>query len=103
MGQTNNNTRYSNIELLLFVLMLAIYIWHLVVHGLNYKMIGREPYGNNLELTFIICALLCPAVNTFMFISGWFGIRFKTKKLIMLGLMLSTGLCSVGSNGTCKI
>lgn len=93
MGQTNNNTRYSNIELLRFVLMLAIYIWHLVVHGLNYKMIGREPYGNNLELTFIICALLCPAVNTFMFISGWFGIRFKTKKLIMLGLLAF--LCSV--------
>lgn len=77
--------RNSNIEILRFALMCAIFIWHIIVHGLGYADIGNgSSYPYNMDWTIVSVSLLCPAVNCFMFISGWYGIKFTRRKLFTL-------------------
>lgn len=67
--------RNSNIEFLCFVLMFAICILHLLVHEVGIKESGVSV--GNVDL--LLCALSLPAVNYFMLISGYYGIRFLTR------------------------
>lgn len=81
----NNNLqiggqRNSNIELLRFVLMTSICIWHVLVHGLNYKAIGTVVVEHG-SINLILMCILVPSVNCFMLISGYYGIRFSGKKM----------------------
>ena len=69
--------RNSNIELLRFILMAAICFWHVIIHG--YGSMKSDTDSNMLLVSFC-CALFSPAVYCFMFISGWYGIKFSLKK-----------------------
>lgn len=89
--------RNSNIEILRFALMIAIFLWHLLMHGCGFKDIGHVEYGYNIHLTLVLSALFAPAVNCFMFISGWFGIKFKIEKVVKLSIVciISAFVCLV--------
>lgn len=89
--------RNSNIEVLRFVLLCCIFFWHLIVHGLNFKNIGVEPYNHNIHLTILAVVILSPTVNCFMFISGWFGMKFRLNKLLNLVIVcaLTSYLCAI--------
>lgn len=78
--------RNTNIEILRFVLMCFIFFWHVLVHGYNLKMLGAESYqyGGNFWLTGLLLTLFVPATYCFVFISGYYGIRFKVSRLINL-------------------
>lgn len=83
-------TRNSNIELLRLILMFMIIIHHSIVHGLGFSGLGSvEPMYkllNNTELlitTIINCLCIC-AVNCFILISGYFGIRTNLRKFLTL-------------------
>lgn len=73
--------RNSNIEILRFILMFAICVWHMFVHGFDLKDIGTNNFNvNNNYLLY--CTILVPAVNCFMLISGFYGINFNIRKAI---------------------
>lgn len=74
--------RNSNIEILRVILMLFICLWHIIMHGFNFKEIGADGYVLELDRAIVtfFCALFAPAVYCFMFISGWYGIKFSKKK-----------------------
>ena len=83
--------RNSNIELLRFVLMTCICIWHVFVHGMNYKKMGNGVMPDDADM--VLMCVLVPAVNCFMLISGYFGIRFSFDK--MLQFMLQAFFCFI--------
>ena len=89
--------RNTNIELLRFVLMCFIFLWHILVHGYDLKMLGADGYQvqGSFALMAIGLTLFAPATYCFVFISGYYGIRFKLKKLITL--LLWRVVVSVGA------
>lgn len=80
--------RNSNIELLRLLLMVGIFCWHIIVHGFGFVNIGEKGmnYTLNMPLTLALSSILAPATYTFVFISGYYGIRFKLKKFVELVL-----------------
>lgn len=93
---TAKRSRESNIELLRIVLMLMIIGFHLIVHGANlngaeegsYALDSRRSYGYLFLKSFLVLA-----VNCFVFISGYFRIRFKVGTA--LNLLLQTTFYSL--------
>lgn len=89
--------RNTNIEILRFVLMCFIFFWHVLVHGYDLKMLGADDY--HVHGSFVVMALgltlFVPATYCFVFISGYYGIRFKLKKLVTL--LLWCMIVSVGA------
>lgn len=83
-----NKERNSNIELLRLYLMGSILISHVIVHGMNLKNIGGENFSfvGNIPITLIVISLFTPSVYCFIFISGFYGIRFSLRKLFSLVL-----------------
>lgn len=80
--------RNSNIEILRFILMAFILIWHILVHGYNLKEIGYLKISEeNIILKIFLLVIASPAVNCFMFMSGFFGIKFSSKRLMNFILM----------------
>lgn len=79
--------RNSNIEILRFVLMVYIFLWHLLVHGCDFEFIGHIEYKYNIYISIIAAVILVPCVNCFMFISGWFGMKFRAAKLMNLSFI----------------
>lgn len=78
--------RNSNIELLRIILILIIIMHHLIVHGVNLKLMknGQLEMNNiNIQAMFINTFIII-GVNVFIFISGYYGIKFKIIKLIKL-------------------
>ncbi len=73
---TNTKNRESNIELLRIVLMIMIIIHHLIVHGCQNSSPSKSTLLVSLNTFTII------AVNCFVFISGYYGIKFKAKTLL---------------------
>lgn len=88
--------RNPNIELLRFVLMVAICVWHTFVHGYDYKNMSDLLIPEVNHLYFMgVCV---PAVDTFMLISGFFCINYSIKKLfrfIIQALLISNLVCFV--------
>ena len=82
----NQKVRNSNIEILRFILMSAILLWHVFIHGYGFKSIGTEGfiYQENMPLSLFFATLLSPATYCFVFISGFFGIHFKISKLFQI-------------------
>lgn len=77
--------RNSSIELLRYLLMFFIVIWHSLVHGIGLTNIGGIPdFGIKYLPSLIICSIVCVSVDCFMFISGYFGIRFTWKGFISI-------------------
>lgn len=90
---SSRSGRNSNIEILRFLLLCSIFIWHLIVHGLDFKNVGIKPYPYNIHLTILATAFLSPAVNCFMFISGWFGMKLRWKKVCTLSIVCILTSC----------
>lgn len=81
--------RNTNIEVLRFVLMVAICFWHVMVHGFNFKSIGNPGYFLSVDratITFF-CSLFSPSVYCFLVISGWYGINFSLKKYLYFAFL----------------
>lgn len=84
LQSTNSVTRESNIELLRIVLMLMIIGFHLLVHGAgvggsfdNYSMVDETSV-----MYIFLKSFLVVAVNCFVFISGFYRIKFKIRTII---------------------
>ena len=82
--------RNTHIEILRFVLMVAIFVWHVIVWGLGFVdgQQGMFEYEGNMPVMFFLCSLLAPATYCFVFISGYYGIRFSYSKFLNLLLWL---------------
>lgn len=82
MGKTRN----SNIEVLRFLLMVAILLWHVIVHGCDFKHIGCDGfvYDNSIPVKLFLASLTLPALYCFVLISGFYELHLKAKRLIEL-------------------
>lgn len=92
MSKENNNirlngggkTRSSNFELLRIVCMLFIICGHIImVHKYEYI------YDSSWYINQIIRPFCAVAVNTFVLISGYFGIKLKFRKLLAINNMVT--------------
>lgn len=60
--------------------MLMVCFLHLAVHGYGYFSHNTHPLNNVSDHSFLLSLLVSltiPAVNTYVLISGYFGIKFK--------------------------
>lgn len=76
--------RESNIELLRIVLMFMIITHHIIVHGFGLKNLEQSNYeisSSSYIIIFVECFVVI-AVNTFVFISGYFGIKFRLTTIL---------------------
>lgn len=73
--------RESNIELLRIILLLFICFWHVIIHGYKFAFIKETGVPLNAEWLDFFASFLCPAVNTFVLISGYFGIHYSKEGL----------------------
>lgn len=64
--------------------MLIIFIWHVIVHGMGLSSLKEGTYFDGNIFIYIIVPFLVPAVNCFMLISGFYGIKFSQKKCLSL-------------------
>lgn len=78
--------RNTNIELLRMGLMLAIFIYHIVLHGLDYKHVGLSNFSGGELLKILITTMFAPSTYCFMFISGYYGIKFTIRRFFTLEL-----------------
>lgn len=85
---TKEICRNTNIEILRLILMICIFVLHIFVHGFGFKNYGNSDYELNPYITFVFVSLFAPATYCFMFISGYYGIRFSLKKFITMELWL---------------
>ena len=85
MGTNIKSKRNSNIELFRFILMLGICLWHTMVHGFGYINMGNM--DNIPSSRLIIMALTIPAVDCFMMISGYYGIKLSTQKVFSFAFL----------------
>lgn len=76
--------RNSNIELLRFILMFMICVWHMFVVGMEYSKLRTGSISVETTLDFLPMSICVPAVNTFMLISGYYGMKFKIDKALRL-------------------
>lgn len=87
-----NLTRNSSFELLRLVLMCMIVVHHGIVHGLGLSELGwgnmaRYQFslsGYDAGIAITINSLCICAVNCFVLISGYFGIRLSGRKVVSL-------------------
>lgn len=95
-ARENSNIRNSNVELLRLLCMFFILIHHFLVHGLSvagYKdLVGNEFINQS---SFFLDSFCFCAVNVFVLISGYFGIKLKFKSFAILYLQcfFYGGLC----------
>lgn len=71
-------SRNSNIELLRLICILSIILWHVVI-VLNHFFPNTEFIWKEMILSITV-----PSVNIFILISGYFGLRFKYKKILYI-------------------
>lgn len=93
----NSKCRNTNIEILRFILMCFIFFWHILVHGYNLKQLGGDEVTvqHSFFLYGFLLTLFVPATYCFVFISGYYGITFKLKKL--LSLLLGCFIVSISA------
>lgn len=87
--------RNTNIEVFRLLLMLSIFCWHILMHGAGLKNMS-DGYVNDFVYKAFLCAFFAPATYCFMFVSGFFGIKFSLSKLgkLELSLIIVSLLCS---------
>ena len=73
--------RKSSIEVLRFFFMFLIVLQDVFVHGLHYQ---NDTYSTYPCLNILLLSFSYVGVTGFMFISGYYGIRFKLNSLISL-------------------
>lgn len=84
--------RDLNIELLRIILMMMIIYHHFIVHGLGLSQIIEADFSltnHTIKDAFIDCFLIMP-VNCFVFISGYYGLKFRTKTVVNLLVQTTT-------------
>lgn len=86
--------RNSNIEFFRFILMIAICVLHLIVHGLGLSNIKNGGGADNLFLIYVL-PFFAPAVNCFMLISGYYGIKLSFEKIARLSFLSFSTFCLV--------
>ena len=88
--------RNTNIEVFRLLLMLSIFCWHILMHGAGLKNMS-DGYVNDFVYKAFLCAFFAPATYCFMFVSGFFGIKFSLSKLakLELSLIIVSLLCSI--------
>ena len=60
------------------------------MHGYGFEFIGNRNYPggiDNIGLATFCCALFSPCTYCFMFISGWYGMKFSTQKYLHFAFM----------------
>jgi len=82
-----NKVRESNIELLRIILMIMIITHHVIVHslGLNYEQ-SLTQHDLSIYYKIFVNSFVVLGVNTFVFISGYYGMKFKIKAVISFTL-----------------
>ena len=80
--------RNTNIEILRFILITSVCLWHICIFGFHFMDVGTEeyPYNGSIWIPFF-CCLFSPAVYCFMFISGFYGINYSLKKIATLVIL----------------
>lgn len=78
-----NKERNSNIELLRVVCMYFIIAWHIIMKYTNYYLGSNEYYISTILRSFFIVA-----VNCFVIISGYFGIKLNVRKMMKLSIQV---------------
>lgn len=81
-SSTTPTRRASNMELLRIVAMLLVMIVHADFRALGVPSVadfGDDSFRTILRLVFESLSIIC--VNTFVLLSGWFGIRFRFERL----------------------
>ena len=99
-NQLSHNPRHSGIEFLRLLSMVFILALHI-----NFFAFGRptsvnfqsDPWGSSLR--FFWESLTIVGVNTFVLISGWFGIRPKTKNILTLFFQCAFFCCILYAAG----
>lgn len=80
--------RQNNFELLRIILMVMIVMHHLIVHSLLLRGLVENQFPASNWLHFssraLIDSFLVVAVNVFILISGYFGVKFKAKNIVIL-------------------
>jgi len=87
------SVRNTNIEVLRLLLMCFIFFGHVIGHGLD--MYHVEYGGSHHALLLCLSSLFAPSVFCFMFISGFYGIRFSLRKFMLLAVMVLLALAAV--------
>lgn len=80
----NRDNRQSNVELLRIVLMYFIILFHLIVHSADVHSLAINGYTETKNSVFymLIMSFISMSVNCFVFISGYYGIKFNIKSVI---------------------
>lgn len=76
--------RQSNIELLRLVCMFLIVLQHIIKSAVYPELINAEAWTGGSYIGAIALGMVCTAVNCFILISGFFGIKFKLRSLFNL-------------------
>lgn len=88
VSSVRTTSRDSNLELLRIVCMYMIILHHLIAHGLRcvgYSAYPMESFDFQRQFPFVILNAFCVvAVNCYVLISGYFGIKPTLKKLLNL-------------------
>lgn len=92
--------RNTNIEIMRFLLMVAILVWHVIVHGYDLKDIGSDGWvcAANVPLSLFLASITLPATYCFVLISGYYELHFRPRRLVELLLwcvIVSVGLMVV--------
>lgn len=82
----NQKSRDSNFELFRILLIVMVISIHYFLHGGALK--NLTPNDTNYYVVNIIYSCIRVAVNCFVLISGYFGIKFRTQKLIKFELQV---------------
>lgn len=87
------NARNSNVELLRLVCMFFVLCFHFTVFGLSLNVHKGDTIWMGIQ--WIIMSLMFIAVNCFVLISGYFGIKFKIKGVV--NLVFTAAVCFVAT------
>lgn len=83
----NNISRESNAELLRLICMFFIVFHHILVHGAYPELLGgggAAITSNDAKIALFLNGLFFPAVNIFILISGYYGIKPTVRKFFNL-------------------
>lgn len=100
--------RQSNIELLRLLSMFALLFLHFYTHSLLPSEVYASQTGFWKNFPIVVSSLTSLQVNIFILISGWFGIRTTSKKIISFYLLCAfygvlTYLLSLGIGNSFSI
>lgn len=89
------NKRNSNIELLRIIALFGILLWHISIHGFDFRNIVNSDV-DHVWVNALCTAIFVPCVDIFVLISGYFGIKLSLKPILHLEIQsLFYGYCKI--------